>query len=84
MRPADGKCSYVFKGKNSPEVRGNPSSRTIARKWGEGKQLLGAAKHRAAVDGASTELVFISTQGELGTKDEDREWWGAWESPAET
>lgn len=64
MRPADGKCSYVFKGKNSPEVRGNPSSHTIARKGEEGNQLLGATKHGAAVDEASAELGCISTRGE--------------------
>lgn len=53
------------KKKDSPEVRGNPSSHTIARKWGEGKQLLRAAKHRTAVDRATTELDWINSQGGL-------------------
>jgi len=65
MRPADGKCSYVFKGKKFPRGEGKSIISHNSQEMGEGRQLLGAAKHRAVVDGANTELGCISTQGEL-------------------
>jgi len=59
-----------FQRKNKfPEVRGNPSSHN-SQEVGGGEAVVGAAKHRAAVDGGSTELDCVSSLGGLRTKDE--------------